>query len=204
MNERVWMIEEIKTKYGLDAPDVFEAMMQVPREKFVPSSERSDAYKDMSVPIGHGQTISQPLTVAFMINLLRLKKEDVVLEIGTGSGYSAAVSSLLCQHVYSVERIPKLAREAADRLKNLNFENISVKDGNGEEGWPEHAPYDAIVVTAEIEGEVPQLLLDQLKDGGVLVSPVDEVMTKFNKKGDMVVKEEHGYFKFVPFIKTKK
>lgn len=199
------MVEEMKERYGLDASAVFSAMLQVPREKFVSKGYKAIAYRDGPLPIGHGQTMSQPYTVAFMTDLLDLQGEEKVLEIGTGSGYQAAILSLLADKVYTIEIVKELAKKAEKRLKKLGFENVEVKAGSGEKGWKEKAPFDAILVTAGISGEIPQELFDQLKEGGVLVAPVgkghDKIMTKFTKKkGGKISKEKHGIFHFVPFI----
>ena len=199
------MVEEMKEKYGLDAPAVFSAMLQVPREQFVSKGYKSMAYRDGPVPIGYGQTISQPYTVAFMTNLLGLQGKEKVLEIGTGSGYQAAILSLLADKVYTIEIVKELAKKAKKRLTKMGFKNVEVKAGSGEKGWREKAPFDAILVTAGISGKVPQELLDQLKEGGVLAARVgrghEKVMTKFTKKkGGRISKEKHGIFYFVPFI----
>ncbi|MBU0572737.1 protein-L-isoaspartate(D-aspartate) O-methyltransferase [Patescibacteria group bacterium] len=206
MNPREKMVWEIKTRYDLDSPSVFSAMLQVPRDKFSPKEYRHSAYGDSPVPIGHGQTMSQPYTVAFMTDLLNLKGKERVLEIGTGSGYQAAILSLLAKEVFTIEIIEDLARKARKKLAKLNFKNVYTKAGTGGVGWLEKAPFDAILVTAGIEGEVPQVLFDQLKEGGVLVAPVgkgsDKMMTKFFKGEDRKIKkEEHGIFHFVPFVR---
>lgn len=199
------MIWEIERVYGLDAPEVFSAMLQVPREKFAPSVYKHLAYKDGPVPIGHGQTMSQPYTVALMTNLLDLKGDEKVLEIGTGSGYQAAVLSHLAKEVYSLEVLESLAKRAKKRLKELGYKNVSVRVGSGEWGWPARAPFEAILITAGLEEDVPPALFEQLKKGGVLVAPVgrgeNKEMTEFIKlKSGKVKKEEHGIFRFVPFI----
>jgi len=197
------MIWEMKTRYDLDSPKVFSAMLQVPRDKFCPEEQRDIAYQDRPIPIGHGQTMSQPYTVAFMTNLLGLKGNEKVLEIGTGSGYQAAVLSLLAKEVFTIEIIKELAEKAKKKLKKLGFKNVYVKAGTGEKGWSKKGPFDAILVTAGIEGKVPQALFDQLARGGVLVAPVgkgtDKMMTKFIRNGK-IKKEEHGIFHFVPFV----
>lgn len=199
------MIWEIKTKYGLDSPKVFSAMLQVPREKFAPKKHRPLAYEDRPIPIGHGQTMSQPYTVAFMTDLLDLQGNEKVLEIGTGFGYQAAVLSLLAEKVYTIEIVEELTKKAKEHLKKLGFKNVEVKTGTGEKGWPEKAPLDAILVTAGIEGEVPKALFEQLKTEGVLIAPIgdhDKIMTKFTKKKNgKIVEEKHGIFHFVPFIR---
>jgi protein-L-isoaspartate(D-aspartate) O-methyltransferase len=152
-------------------PRVMAVMGQVPREKFVPHEMYDAAYDNGPLPIGHGQTISQPYIVALMTDLLQLEPGDRVLEIGTGSGYQTAILSCLAKAVYTVERIPELGEVAAGKLAALNYTNIHYRIGNGYEGWPEHAPYDAIIVTAAAP-DVPRALIDQLKPGGHLVIPV--------------------------------
>lgn len=150
---------------------VLAALRQVPRHAFVPVALQDEAYLNTPLPIGHRQTISQPYIVALMTELLAPQQGQVVLEIGTGSGYQAAVLAGLVQHVYSIEVIPALAQEASERLQQLGYHNVSVRAGDGSLGWPEHAPYDAIIVTAAAH-EIPGALIAQLKPGGVLVMPV--------------------------------
>jgi protein-L-isoaspartate(D-aspartate) O-methyltransferase len=152
-------------------PRVMEAMARVPREQFVPGDLRDAAFDNGPLPIGHGQTISQPYIVALMTDLLKLGPDDRVLEIGTGSGYQTAVLSCLAKTVYTVELIPELGERAAARLAELDYTNIEFRIGNGYQGWPEHAPYDAVIVTAAAP-EVPPALAGQLKPGGRLVIPV--------------------------------
>jgi protein-L-isoaspartate(D-aspartate) O-methyltransferase len=154
-------------------PRVLEAMRRVERHRFVPPSARADAYGDHPLPIGHDQTISQPYIVALMTELARVKPGDRVLEVGTGSGYQAAVLSVLAKEVYTIEIVAPLAREAAERLKALGYANVTVRAGDGYRGWPEHAPFDAILVTAA-PPEIPRPLVDQLAVGGRLVAPVGE------------------------------
>lgn len=206
MNPRARMVGEIRRKYSLSAPRVFSAMLKVPRQEFVPEEYKNSAYEDGPISIGWGQTISQPYTVAFMTNLLGLKGNEKVLEIGTGSGYQAAILSLLAKKVYTIEIIPELAARARETLERLGYKNIEVRQGSGEWGWVEEASFDAIIITAGIE-EVPQALLDQLKDGGILVAPVgvgpDKVMTKFLKNKYRIKKKEFGIFHFVPFVEEK-
>ncbi len=199
------MIQEIKEGYGLNTPEVFSAMIKVPREEFIPPKFRNFAYDDGPVFIGHGQTISQPYTVAFMTNLLNLKGKEKVLEIGTGSGYQAAILSLLADKVYTIERIPELSKEAKQRLEKLGYKNVEAREGSGEFGWKEKAPFDAILITAGLE-EIPQELFKQLKQGGILVAPVgtgeEKQMIKFIKTPRGIKKEEFGIFHFVPFVEN--
>lgn len=151
---------------------VIDAIARVPREQFVPPGEVTYAYLNVPLPIGFGQTISQPYVVAYMSNIVDVGETSVVLEVGTGSGYQAAVLAELVRFVYSVEAIPELAEAAAARLARLGYANVEVRQGDGHDGWPEHAPFDAIVVTAAA-ASVPPALLDQLRPGGRMIIPVD-------------------------------
>jgi protein-L-isoaspartate(D-aspartate) O-methyltransferase len=179
-DERRRMVETIEAHAGspegglagghIDAP-VLEAMRAVPRHEFVPAEVSGQAYADRSLPIGLGQTVSQPYIVALMTHLLEVKPGDRVLEIGTGSGYQAAVLARLAGEVYSVEIVEELARRAAQTLERLGYTNITARIGDGYQGWAEHAPYDGIVVTAAPD-HVPPALVAQLKPGGRLVIPV--------------------------------
>jgi protein-L-isoaspartate(D-aspartate) O-methyltransferase len=157
---------------GITNSRVLSAMGKVPRHEFVPANLRSLAYEDGPLPIGHGQTISQPYVVAFMTEQLDPKQSDKVLEIGTGSGYQAAVLSELVSHVYTIEIIEALARRAGSDLKRLGYTNVSVRAGDGYKGWPAAAPFDSIIVTCAPE-KVPQPLVDQLKDDGRMIIPID-------------------------------
>jgi protein-L-isoaspartate(D-aspartate) O-methyltransferase len=152
-------------------PRVMAAIASVSREEFVSPDLKSFAYDNGPLPIGYGQTISQPYIVALMTDLLQLEPDHVVLEVGTGCGYQAAVLSQLVKQVFTIERIPELADASAARLKSLGYRNIQYRTGNGYDGWPEHAPYDAIIVTAAA-AHIPQALVDQLKSGGRLVIPL--------------------------------
>lgn len=152
-------------------PVVLAAMGRLPREEFVPAILRAHAYDNRPLPIGHGQTISQPYIVAVMTDLLKVRRGDAVLEIGTGSGYQAAVLAELGARVWSIEIIEPLAKDAADRLRRLGYATVATRSGDGYHGWPEGAPYDAIVVTAAAS-HVPPPLLRQLKPGGRMVIPV--------------------------------
>lgn len=169
--ERNRMVADQIEARGVRGAAVLEAMRSVPRHLFVPPALAKSAYEDHPLPIGHEQTISQPYIVAFMTQLLDVKRDSVVLEIGTGSGYQAAVLSLLARTVYTIELIPELARSAVQRLRELGYSNVVVRTGDGYAGWPEKAPFDRIILTAA-PPEIPQALIDQLKRGGKLVAPV--------------------------------
>jgi len=180
MNKREAMIEEIAADALATAeytgraafdPRVMAAMARVPRHEFVPPAEESYAYVNNALPIGHGQTISQPYIVALMTDLLDPQKGHRVLEIGTGSGYQAAVLAELVHQVYSIEVIPELAETARARLARLGYANVTVRIGDGHAGWPEEAPFDGIIVTAAAD-EIPRLLLAQLRPGGRMAIPV--------------------------------
>lgn len=187
---------------GIKDPDVLQAMMNVPRHEFVPESVRQFAYVDGPLPIGHGQTISQPFVVAFMTQALGLTKDDTVLEVGTGSGYQAAILGKLTKEVYSIEIVPPLAESAKAVLSKLGFENVHVKAGDGYLGWPEKAPFDAIIVTCAPD-HVPEPLIAQLKEGGRLVIPVGEEgavqeLVLLRKRNGQVSKEKILDVRFVP------
>lgn len=152
-------------------PRIIGAIGKIPRHRFVPASQRAFAYQDEALPIGENQTISQPSLVALMTHLLRPKDSDVMLEVGTGSGYQAAILSTLVRHVYTIEIVGPLARQSARRLAEMGYANVTVRHGDGYAGWPEHAPFDGIIVTAGAP-HVPQPLLNQLKPGGRMVIPV--------------------------------
>ena len=165
------MVERQIRARGVRDPRVLRAMRTVPRHEFVPASVRPYAYADEPQPIGQQQTISQPFIVAYMTEAAEIERGDRVLEIGTGSGYQAAVLAELAREVYSMEIIPELAEQARATLQRLGYRNVRVRTGNGYLGWPEHAPYDAILVTAAPE-EVPQPLVEQLAVGGRMIVPV--------------------------------
>ena len=169
-------------------PAVLKAMATVPREEFVPDGARAVAYVNRPLPIGHGQTISQPFIVALMTHLLEPTAESRVLEIGTGSGYQAAVLARVVDTVHTIEIIPELAEDAAARLKRLGYDNVEVKAGDGWYGWPEAAPFDAIMVTAVGE-DVPSKLVEQLRPGGRLVLPIGD---DFDQNLAVVEKAEDG------------
>ena len=176
---------------GVKDPGMLKAMLDVPRHEFVPEKYREDAYKDHPLPIGYGQSISQPYIVAYMSQALELKPGDKVLEIGTGSGYQAAVLALLAGEVFSVEIICDLEREARKTLDRLGYSSVRTRCADGYKGWPEEAPFDAIMVTAAPE-RVPQPLLDQLKPGGRLVMPVG---SHFNQELILIRKTDKGLLK---------
>jgi protein-L-isoaspartate(D-aspartate) O-methyltransferase len=169
--ERERMVSRQIEARGISDPRVLGAMRKVPRHLFVPEAVRSSAYSDAPLPIGEGQTISQPYIVALMTDLARPGPHDRALEVGTGSGYQAAVLANLVEHVYSVELEPELAHRAEALLHELQYDNITVRSGDGYAGWPEAAPFDVIIVTAAPD-HVPQPLIEQLKRGGRLVIPV--------------------------------
>lgn len=170
-DERTRMVNEQLRARDIRNERVLEAMLTVPRHLFIPEAARGGAYGDFPVPIGNGQTISQPYIVAFMTQALDVGPADRVLEIGTGSGYQAAVLSVLAKEVFTIEIIEPLAARARSTLTDLGYRNVQVRAGNGYLGWPEHAPYDRVIVTAAPD-EVPPALVEQLKIGGVMAIPV--------------------------------
>jgi protein-L-isoaspartate(D-aspartate) O-methyltransferase len=172
--ERRRMVDEQLRARDIRSARVLDAMHRVPRHLFVPESQRIEAYRDSPLPIGHDQTISQPYIVAFMTQALDVAPGHRVLEVGTGSGYQAAILGALAKDVYSIEIVVPLAERARETLSALGYRNIQVRTGNGYLGWPEHAPYDRIMVTAAPD-EVPTALLQQLKLGGLIVIPVGTV-----------------------------
>jgi len=169
MRER--MVEDQITRRGVRDKDVVRAISSVPRHRFVPRGLMSGGYDDTPLPIGYGQTISQPYIVAYMTEIIKVDRGDTVLEIGTGSGYQAAVLSAVAKKVYTIEIIPQLAESASLRLEKLGYKNVTVRHADGYYGWREHAPFDAIIVTAAA-GHIPPPLLKQLKPGGRMVIPV--------------------------------
>jgi protein-L-isoaspartate(D-aspartate) O-methyltransferase len=171
--QRQRMVQQQLKPRGIKDERVLTAMAKVPREEFVPSESRATSYEDGPLPIGYDQTISQPFIVAFMTEQLRPKSSDRVLEIGTGSGYQAAILAELVAKVYTIEIVEPLAKNAEATLQRLGYKNVHVKFGDGYSGWPEAAPFDAIIVTCAPD-KVPQPLTDQLKDGGRMVIPVGE------------------------------
>ncbi len=201
--ERQQMVESQIVSRGVYDRRVLEAMRSIPRHVFVAPEHRYLAYSDGALPIGSGQTISQPYIVALMTELLELSGEEKVLEIGTGSGYQAAVLSMLACEVHTIERHASLARYAARLFKDLKIANIQVHVGDGTLGLPEFAPFAAIIVTAAAP-EVPQALLDQLEDGGRLVIPVgyrgEQYLERWRRQGEEYIHENVLAVAFVPLI----
>lgn len=197
------MVEEQIKRRGVADQRVLDAMRIIPRHLFVPDDSQYLAYADAPLPIGKRQTISQPYIVALMTELLELKGYETVLEIGTGSGYQAAILSYLARKVYSLERIEELANSASEVLSSLNISNVEVHVGDGTQGLPEHGPYQAIIVTAAAP-RVPEPLKDQLEDGGRLVLPVGgqmgQVLERWIRKGDVYTQESIAPVAFVPLI----
>jgi protein-L-isoaspartate(D-aspartate) O-methyltransferase len=198
------MVEKQLRPRGIDDPRVLRAMGKAPREKFVAKELEASAYEDRPLPIGFGQTISQPFIVAFMTQALKPKATDRVLEIGTGSGYQAAVLGELVAQVYTIEIVRPLAQRAATILNALGYKNVLVKGGDGYKGWPEHAPFDAIIVTAAPD-HVPQPLIDQLKEGGRMVIPVGKTYAQklqvLEKRGGVLKQTAALPVKFVPLTR---
>jgi len=198
--QRRSMVEQQIERRGVTAPSVLSAMGEVPRHLFVPPGYRDKAYDDSPLPIGNGQTISQPYVVALMTQLLDLKPGDRVLEIGTGSGYQAAVLSKLVKDVYTIEILEPLGLQAQRTLQEIGAKNVHVRIGDGYKGWPEAAPFDGIVVTAAPE-RVPQPLLDQLRVGGKMVIPVGaffQNLLVITKTADGIEKRSIIPVRFVP------
>ena len=179
------------------------AFLAVPRDEFIPGVDLREAYGDYPIPIGEGQTISQPYMVAVMTQCLKLTGEEKVLEIGTGSGYQAAILSRLAGTVYSVERIESIARRTEELLRRKNYDNILIKVGDGTLGWPEYGPYDGIIVTAGSPG-IPSPLVEQLAEGGRLVIPAgsgySQRLLVLTRIGDEIIQRDEGGCVFVPLI----
>lgn len=197
------MVEEQLVGRGISDKRVLGAFLKVPRHKFIPDEYVESSYSDCPLPIGSGQTISQPYMVALMTEHLGLKGPERVLEVGTGSGYQTAILAELAGGVYSIERIDELARKADEALKELGYDNFSIKVGDGTLGWEEEAPYGGIIVTAGTP-QIPQSIIKQLKDGGRLVIPVggafSQILTIAEKKGESIKTASVCGCVFVPLI----
>jgi protein-L-isoaspartate(D-aspartate) O-methyltransferase len=206
--DRAFMVARHLEARGIADPYVLEAMGKVPREAFVSEPLVEFAYEDSALPIEAGQTISQPYIVALMTQLLELRGPERVLEVGTGSGYQAAILAELVRQVYTIEILPGLAASATARLKDLGYTNAVVKAGDGYAGWPEHAPFDGIIVTAGAS-HIPPPLVAQLKEGGRLVIPVDaapgyqELLVGRKERGQLITRSV-APVRFVPLIEPKR
>ncbi len=204
---RARMVESQLVRRGITDEAVLRAMRTVPRHRLVPKTYVDSAYDDRPLAIGYGQTISQPFIVAYMTELLALEPGDRVLEIGTGSGYQAAVLAEIIGEVYSIEIVPELAKASSERIRSLGYENIRTKNADGYHGWEEYAPFDAIIVTAAAE-HIPPPLIRQLKDGGRMVIPVgspfftQSLMLVDKKEGRTTTKNMMPVV-FVPFTRVK-
>jgi len=200
--ERAALVDRLARREDLD-PATEAAMRAVPRHRFVPADKRESAYQDTPLPIGEGQTISAPHMVAIMTDLLDLREGDRVLEVGTGCGYHAAVTAeaVGAENVYSVEYHDRLAREARETLADTGYGDVSVRAGDGKEGWAEHAPYDRAYLTCAAE-DVPAAVVEQVRTGGVVLAPVGtsrQVLVKGRKRADgSLDRERHGHVRFVP------
>ena len=204
---RLRMVEDQILARGVQDTATLRAMRAVPRHLFVPDQLAHRAYEDTPLPIGQGQTISQPYIVALMTELINPHPGQRVLEVGTGSGYQAAVLAKIVDSVFTIEILRDLARSASERLRDLGYGNVSVRQGDGYLGWPERAPFDAILVTAAAE-EIPGPLVDQLKDGGLMVIPVGppemvQALTLVKKQGNNVVTRSLVPVRFVPLTRAR-
>ncbi|MEE8533809.1 MAG: protein-L-isoaspartate(D-aspartate) O-methyltransferase [Alphaproteobacteria bacterium] len=202
-SRKIRLIMELRRE-GITSTRVLSALERVPREKFVPASFADQAYENIALPIGHGQTISQPLVVAFMTEKLEVGERMKVLEIGTGSGYQAAVLAPLCRRLYTVERQRALLREAEKRFAELGLNNVVTRYGDGSKGWPEQAPFDRIIVTAAAP-DVPPLLLEQLAVGGLMVLPLgfdffDQEIVRVRRTEEGQETENLMGVRFVPLV----
>ena len=200
------MVREQIIRRGISNNQVIDVMQNTPRHRFVPDGVADYAYQDNALPIGKGQTISQPYIVAFMTEILDVNSTYKVLEIGTGSGYQAAVLSPLVKHVYTIEIVKMLAQRADSTLKALSYNNVTVRWGDGYKGWPEEAPFDRIIGTAA-PPEIPKALIDQLKPGGKMVLPVgtnwQEIVVLTKSKSGKIQKKNVLPVRFVPMVHSK-
>ncbi len=204
---REQLVSEIQARGDVRSPRVLDALRRVPRHRFMPHASLRQAYADRPFPIGHEQTISQPTIVGMMTEALELGGTESVLEIGTGSGYQAAVLALLVPKVRSIELVPELGNTARERLRELGYANVEVRVGDGYAGWPDAAPFDRIMLTAA-PPEVPKALIEQLKEGGVLVAPVGpegavQTLFRYRKRGGKLTQESLGAVRFVPMVEGK-
>ena len=202
------MVDNQIAKRGIRNPSTIKAIQKVPRDLFVPPAYAARAYEDTPLPIGYNQTISQPFIVAYMTELARPAKWKKVLEIGTGSGYQAAVLAEIVDSVYTIEIIPELAREAKSRLARLGYDNVIAKQGDGYLGWKEHAPFDIIMVTAA-DDHIPQPLLDQLAENGRLIMPVGSPSSAQQivlavKKNGKIERSKLAMVRFVPLLRDQR
>jgi protein-L-isoaspartate(D-aspartate) O-methyltransferase len=201
---RARLVEDVASRDPQLGVRTLDALRAVPRHLFVPGASLGEAYANHALPIGHGQTISQPTVVAIMTDALRLDGTERVLEIGTGSGYQAAVLSRLVREVDSIELVPELAAQAAARLRALGYAKVQVRAGDGYAGWPERAPYDRIVLTAA-PPELPPALVEQLREGGILVAPVgtdDQFLYRWIRRDGRMERESLGAVRFVPMVSS--
>lgn len=206
-NEREEMVSQTIERRGVASEMVLKSMRKVKRHLFVPENVVANAYEDRPLPIGYGQTISQPFIVAYMTEIINPKPQHKVLEIGTGSGYQAAVLAEVVKAVYSIEIIPDLGNAASTRLQKMGYNNVNVKIADGYFGWPEHGPYDAIVVTAAAEF-VPPPLIEQLREGGKIVIPIgapfmNQNLMLIEKNGKKITTKNLMPVAFVPFTRKK-
>jgi protein-L-isoaspartate(D-aspartate) O-methyltransferase len=202
-SRKIRLIMELR-RAGIADTEVLSAIERIPREVFTPESFRHQAYENLAIPIGQGQTLSQPQVVAQMTQALRASRRTKVLEVGTGSGYQAAVLSRLCRRVYTIERFKELLQTAEARFLQLRLHNITARHGDGWKGWREQAPFDRIIVTAAA-ASVPGALVDQLAEGGLMVLPVgetsrDQTLLRLTRTPDGVVEERLSEVRFVPLV----
>ena len=202
-SRKIRLIMELR-RAGIADTDVLSAIERIPRESFTPDSFRHQAYENVAIPIGQGQTLSQPQVVALMTQALKAGRRTKVLEVGTGSGYQAAVLSRLCRRVYTIERFRELLATAEQRFAALRLHNITTRHGDGWKGWPEQAPFDRIMITAAA-ADVPAALVDQLAVGGRMVLPVgrssrDQALLQLRREPDGIVEEHLADVRFVPLV----
>jgi protein-L-isoaspartate(D-aspartate) O-methyltransferase len=203
IQKKLRLLMELR-RAGIGDARVLGAIERTPREKFVPASFEDQAYENVALPIGNGQTVSQPYVVALMTEKLELGERQTVLEIGTGSGYQTAVLASLCRRVFSIERHRELLRDAERRFEELRLRNIVCRFGDGTKGWSEQVPYDRVIVTAAAP-EVPSILVDGLAPGGILVAPVgedhhDQQLMRIRRNDDRFSTEDLGLVRFVPLV----